>query len=268
MESYTILKKCGRVPVLANIPHSSTFIPEEIRRSFLISDGQLERELLLLTDRFVDELFSEVYEMGGVLVKYNYSRMVVDPERFENDEDEEMAKKGMGAIYTRTSAGRTLRASPDRKEREELLERFYRPYHRAMEQEVEELLGEFGRCLILDCHSFPSVPLPFEPDQDPERPGICLGTDAFHTPAVLGGATAEEYFKNRGLRVALNKPYAGTYVPLRYLGKDSRVFSMMIELNRNLYMDEKTSQKPSSFQSMRKVVGGFVHSTWIPTLVF
>jgi len=64
--------------------------------------------------------------------------MVVDPERFENDKDEEMAKKGMGAIYTKTSDGWNLRMKPGKKEREELLKRFYRPYHQAMEQEVED----------------------------------------------------------------------------------------------------------------------------------
>jgi len=112
----------------------------------------------------VDDLFSGFYEIGGVLVRYNYSRMVVDPERFESDEDEEMGKKGMGAIYTRTSEGRALRMKPEGKERGELLKKFYRPYHQAMEREVETLSGRFERCLVLDCHSFSSVPLPFEPE--------------------------------------------------------------------------------------------------------
>lgn len=82
METYSILKNDVAFPIIANIPHSSTFIPPDIRNSFLISDENLERELLLLTDRYVDELFSSVYEIGGITVRYNMSRMVVDPERF------------------------------------------------------------------------------------------------------------------------------------------------------------------------------------------
>ena len=55
METYSILKNDVTVPIIANIPHSSTFIPPKIRNGFLIGDEELERELLLLTDRYVDE---------------------------------------------------------------------------------------------------------------------------------------------------------------------------------------------------------------------
>jgi len=79
-----------KFPVLANIPHSSLFIPDEIREKFLINDEQLQWELLLLTDRFTDELFSVIAEIGGVTKRYKYSRLVADPERFEDDSREPM----------------------------------------------------------------------------------------------------------------------------------------------------------------------------------
>jgi N-formylglutamate amidohydrolase len=167
METCSILKNDVTVPIIANIPHSSTFIPPEIRNSLLISDEELERELLLLTDRYVDELFSSVHETGGIEVRYNISRMVLDPERFESDEEEVMSKKGMGVIYTKTSDGKDLRPPVSANEREQLLETFYRPYHRAMEQEVDTLIEKFGRCLIIDCHSFSSTPLLSELNQYP-----------------------------------------------------------------------------------------------------
>ena len=83
------------------------------------------------------------------------------------------------------------------------------------------LLNTFGRCLIVDGHSFSPTPLPFESDQDPIRPDICIGTDSFHTPAALVTG-AENYFKRAGFTTALNRPYSGTMVPLKYLGKDER----------------------------------------------
>ena len=113
------------------------------------------------------------------------SRLVVDPERFPDDADEPMASKGMGAVYTRTSDGRPLRASLDATERERLLRAYYFPHHEMLECLVADALAANGRCLIIDAHSFPSSPLPCDLDQSAARPDICIGTDAFHTSEWL-----------------------------------------------------------------------------------
>jgi N-formylglutamate amidohydrolase len=264
MEIYTILKNDVRIPIVANIPHSSTFIPTDIRKSFLISDEEVERELLLLTDRYVDELFSSVHESGGTTVRYNISRIVVDAERFENDKEEVMSKKGMGVIYTKTSNGKDLRGPLLRDDRKKLLETYYHSYHRAIENEVQSLLKKFGKCLIIDCHSFSSIPLGFELDQDPERPDICIGTDKIHTPPSLIDAI-ENYFNNISLRTFRNKPYSGTYLPLKYLAKEERVFSVMIEINRRLYMDESTGEKNNSFIKIKSIAKELITglSAWV-----
>jgi N-formylglutamate amidohydrolase len=66
-----------------------------------------------------------------------------------------MAAKGMGAVYTHTSDGRPLRPSLDAEERQRLLDAYYVPHHRKLEQLVRSALGDCGRCLIIDGHSFP-----------------------------------------------------------------------------------------------------------------
>jgi N-formylglutamate amidohydrolase len=142
--AYSIIKNNVSIPLLAHIPHSSTYIPPDLRSSFLLNDHQLKKELLLLTDWYVDELFTEVHKSGGISVIYNTSRLVVDPERFENDEEEEMFSRGMGVIYTKTSHLSNLRKTPSEKEREKLLDHFYRPYHRGIEEEVQGILDTFG----------------------------------------------------------------------------------------------------------------------------
>lgn len=75
-----------------------------------------------------------------------------------------MSSRGMGAIYTRTAYMQKLREEPSSDEMEKLLSRYFRPYHEALREEVEGMLGLFDRCLIIDCHSFPSKPLPYELD--------------------------------------------------------------------------------------------------------
>ena len=48
-----------------------------------------------------------------------------------------------------------------------------------------EGIGNQRYFLIVDCHSFPQLPLPYELDRNPVRPDICIGTDQFHTPSAL-----------------------------------------------------------------------------------
>jgi N-formylglutamate amidohydrolase len=57
-----------------------------------------------------------------------------------------------------------------------------------------------------------------------------------HTPSWLVAA-AETAFAAIG-SVAVNSPFAGTYVPLAYYGTDPRVLSVMIEIRRDGYMAE------------------------------
>jgi N-formylglutamate amidohydrolase len=62
----------------------------------------------------------------------------------------------------------------------------------------------------------------------------CLGTDDHHTPAWLIEA-AREAFASLG-SVAINRPFRGTYVPLRHYRRDDRVSSLMLELRRDAYL--------------------------------
>ena len=54
-----------------------------------------------------------------------------------------------------------------------------------------------------------------------------------------------------GYSVAVNEPYAGTLVPSDYYRSDSNVQSVMIEVNRALYMDESTGVKLSGFGDVK-----------------
>lgn len=184
-------------------------------------------------------------------IVFPVSRLVVDVERFEDDADEPMAERGMGVIYTATSDFMPLRKSPNLLAREALLDQFYRPHHKRLGELVDqELAAGCDRVLILDCHSFPPTPLPYESVQIPVRPDICIGTDGFHTPAVITQALVT-HFQSKGYVVGLNTPFSGSIVPLTYYQKDPRVSSVMIEINRALYLNTLTGQKSSGFMKVR-----------------
>lgn len=237
--------------LILHIPHSSTLIPEDVRASIVLSDAELAEELLVMTDHFLDDLFR--LPGGASRIIYPVSRLVVDPERFVDDALEVMASLGMGVIYTRTSRGAVLRHPPTPGLRKAWITRFYEPHHRELSAAVAYRLAAHGYCLIVDCHSFASAPLPHELDQDPSRPDICIGTDPVHTPPALT-ELATSLFRAAGLTMAVNRPFSGAIVPSSHQGLTPSVHSIMIEVNRRLYMDERAGERSRQFGEVARLV--------------
>ncbi len=232
-------------PNIIHVPHASTVIPDDVRATFCLTDDELQTELIRMTDWYTDELFAVP---GIACLHYPVSRLVVDPERFVDDDRELMSRVGMGAVYTRTSFGTPLRPELAPVERQALLDRYYWPHHRQFDQRVEQALELFGRCLIIDAHSFSPHPLPHEPDQHPDRPDYCLGTSAYHTRPQLVDA-AESCLRAMRRSVFRDRPFAGTLVPQRYYQTDRRVQSIMIEVSRGLYLQPASSDRSDGFDA-------------------
>ncbi|MEE4276724.1 MAG: N-formylglutamate amidohydrolase [Thermoleophilia bacterium] len=247
-------------PLIAHVPHAATHVPERVRRCIVLDDAELRREIVRLTDWHVERLFSWVPKLGGELFASTLSRVAFDPERFEDDSHEPMTAVGQGVVYTGTTQRGTL-AEITSEERAWRIGHWYRPYHEALEVAVGALLARFGTALILDCHSFATVPLPSEPDQRPGRPDICLGTDELHTPLTLVDALGSS-LAAEGLDVRRDAPFAGTIVPARFYGTEAKVRSVMIEVRRGLYCDEATGEPAARFdevaQALERAVGGAV----------
>jgi N-formylglutamate deformylase len=190
-----------------HILHSSRLVPTDERARLALTDTELNAELLRMTDAFTAELFPpSALEVQRIV--FPVSRLVCDVERFPHDADEPMAARGMGAVYSATSTGSRLRANLSPAERERIMMRWYHPHHTMLTSAVDQILASHGHCLVVDCHSFSAHPLPHEPDQEPQRPDICIGTDSFHTPeglASIVGKAADRV----GLTVAFDKPFAG-----------------------------------------------------------
>ncbi|MEV7521865.1 N-formylglutamate amidohydrolase [Streptomyces sp. NPDC091371] len=235
-ESFQVLPGADASPVILHVPHSSRVIPESVRRGIVLDDGALARELDHITDSHTADIAAAAAAAAPVTpwrFVNGLSRLVIDPERFP-DEREEMLAVGMGAVYTRTTHRERLR--PDGFDPRPLTDRYFHPYAEAMTRAVADRLAAVGRAVIIDVHSYPTRALPYELHGDGPRPPICLGTDPFHTPAGLLGA-AEEAFAGFG-GTGLDTPFAGTYVPLEYYGKDDRVGALMVEIRRDVYMSE------------------------------
>ena len=246
--------------VILHVPHASTVIPADVRADIVLDDATLARELLASTDHHTDTLIAgleSAFEVPGrdggregregrVRAYVNaLSRLVVDPERFLDPEREATEAVGRGAVYTRCADGAVLRdadAAGWPALRAGLIARHFAPYHVGIEQLVADMVAVHGSCTVIDVHSYPREAQRYELDggldRAAHRPQLCVGTDPVHTPAALV-VGVERVAKALGFEVARDTPFSGTFVPSAWQG-DTRVAAVMLEVRRDMYMDEGT----------------------------
>ena len=246
------------VPLILHIPHSQVGIPASLKREFVVRHKKLSAHLAASTDHFTDELFDSNLPNTQALI-FPISRVAVDPERFERDALEPMAKRGLGVLYERGHDGNVIRRLITGARREEILAAWYRLHHDWLTQSVDDALSRAPRALVVDCHTFPDVPFAMDADKEVPRPDVCIGTAGIHTPAWLVRA-ATKWCKSQGWSVRVDAPYSGSMVPLKHNGKDRRVLSIMIEINRARYMELQGTQavRRSSFKKCKRFVAGLV----------
>ena len=203
-----------------HIPHASTYVPLSNHVADLVPV-----EIQKMTDWEADKIF-EVPEI--TTIKCDWSRVFCDVERLLNDE---LRKLGRGFYYTRTDDGKFFR---DDILKSYVLENYYLPYHKGFKEIVEAKVQEFGCCRIVDCHTFPDTPFECDSNKTLPRPDICIGTN--NVPGYML-KWFWDFFVDKGFEVRLNDPYYGSIVPYD-LGVNTEVHSLMIEINRRLYMSE------------------------------
>lgn len=237
--------------LILHIPHSSTIIP--FKEGYCITDEILNQEILKLTDWYTDDLFENETDIS---IKAPFSRIFCDTERFSDDSQEVMSKFGMGVLYEKTDTGEPLRnVTPEL--RKHILDNYYWKHHNLFTESARLQLEQFGCSTIIDCHSFPNKPLTRALDQSSFRPDFNIGTDAFHTPQKLIDASTT-FFKEKGYSLGVNLPYSGAIVPLPYYKKNKKVQSIMLEINRRLYLQEPSNEKSIQYQKTKQVVQEFL----------
>jgi N-formylglutamate deformylase len=237
--------------LILHVPHSSTIIPLMV--GYIVDEKSLENEMLKLTDWYTDDLF---YSNDDEIIKAEFSRVFCDPERFTDDSKEIMAQFGMGVLYEKNDEGEVIRrVTPELKER--VLNDFYWAHHGKFSKAVVNQLNLFGKALIIDCHSYPSHPLKRDLDKKSVRPDFNIGTDSFHTPKHLIDLSVA-YFEKAGYTLGVDWPYKGSIVPLEYYNKNKNVQTIMLEINRALYLNEPSNEKSIRYQEIKEVVQGFL----------
>ena len=219
------------LPFIIHVPHSSTHIPEEFRNQFILSQTELEDEIEMMTDHNTHEMVAWYDQV----VRFDYTRLLVDVERFWDEREEPMSRIGMGAIYQSSHKLQTIRKRRD-DQTLTILKKLFDAHHKSLENSVDQQINRFRRSIIIDLHSYPKEKLPYETSEG-RRPELCIGTDPFHTPENLQAAV-ENLAKSFNLDFCLNTPFSGSLVPIKFYQKDKRVSSIMLEWRRDLYLND------------------------------
>ncbi len=254
-----LLPKRQSAPVVFSSPHSGRDYPPGFVAASKLDPLVLRRS----EDVCVDLLFARAPEFGAPLLKANFPRAFVDPNREPYELDPAMfdgrlpehvntgsprVAAGLGTIARVVARGvdiyrdkLTFTQAADR------IERCYRPYHDALTNLVESTKAQFGHCIVIDCHSMPSAGGP-----SPNAAGDGVGSNAQRgVDFVLGNANgrscepplielAEETLISMGYTVRQNIPYPGGFITDRYGHPKQGLHSLQIEINRALYLDEKS----------------------------
>jgi len=188
--------------IVLHIPHASELFPPGSLDSFGVGEEKVREEARILGDLLTDRLFpADRYPS----VLFPWSRLWVDVERFREDGQEPMADRGMGALYEVGHDLTSLERPLTPEDRERILRGYYDPHHEKLIAVVEREIEKTGSALIVDCHSFPAEPMPYETDRRLDRPEICIGTDEIHTQPAVAEKLCFAFLKE-GFTVALNRP--------------------------------------------------------------
>ncbi|MBL0406742.1 N-formylglutamate amidohydrolase [Microvirga aerilata] len=259
---FTVTEPSGQtIPFVFNAPHAGAIYPA----SFLAASRLDPMALRRSEDAFVDELFAPAIGLGAPLMTARFPRAYLDLNREPYELDSRMfdgrlppfantrsmrVAGGLGTIPRIVADGQEIYRS--RLHVDEALHRIewlYKPYHRTLRQLVRRTAQLFGHAILIDCHSMPSSSVSRE---DGAKADIVLGDRYGTSCASILIELVEAALRGRGYTVVRNKPYAGGFITEHYGEPALGRHALQIEINRALYMDERSMQKKAAFAVLRE----------------
>jgi N-formylglutamate deformylase len=254
------LPESGARPVLVEVPHAGLLLPESVRAELLAPEDAVLRD----ADIYVDKLYQNAPKLGSALLTAKISRYVVDLNRAEDDVDAATVSdhptpagaQPRGVVWRTTTDGRPILARAlTYQALLARLSRYYVPYHAALRQTLTDLRARFGYAILVAGHSMPSLGRSMHADPGSRRadvvPGTCGRTSADARVIDL----VDAHFRAAGLSVRHDDPYRGGFSTGHYGRPRERWHAIQIELNRALYVDERSCViKQSEFEQLQRVL--------------
>lgn len=251
----------GSTPLVLDSPHSGVLYP---------ADFGHDCELAILRqaeDTHVEKLYDFAPALGVAWIEALFPRSYVDVNRNTTELDVTLledewsdavetdpaalmkVRLGKGLIWRMTDDGRPLyKRKLTAAEVRSRLDRCWYPYHAAVAEAIAAAHARHGYSIHLNCHSMPAVASEYAT----AFPGLK------HADFVIGdrdGSTANpelsrrlcELLRGFGYDVWYNHPYKGVELLRRYGDPAKQRHGIQVEVNRKLYMDERTLEPHAGF---------------------
>jgi N-formylglutamate deformylase len=244
-------------------PHSGRDYPWTFLRRTTLNEHSVRSS----EDAFVDQLFDCAPRAGAPFIRAGAPRAYVDLNRSADELDPALIEgvsrqghnprvaSGLGVIPRVVANGQAIYSGKlSMVEARHRIETYWRPYHTALQGQLDQAHLMFGEAILVDCHSMPHEAMDAVARRGVRRPEIVLG-DRFG--AAADGAVVdriEEVFTRAGLVVTRNTPFAGAYITQAY-GRPTRGrHAVQIEIDRALYMNERLIRPNGNFEAFRRLM--------------
>ena len=250
------------IPLIVTIPHSGEKVPPQTPWLKTLP----EEVLMCDVDRYVDFLYEPSLQRLHIpYVKTEWHRYAADLNRIPEDVDASSVlgnttpagTHGRGFHWVITTYKHQLMQEPmSLQAHNELVELIYNPFHDGI-RKLYSALHEKGhkKTFHIDAHSMPSVGTSEHRDPGEQRADIVVSDSK--------GKSCDPRFKDlviaayvtAGFKVGYNWPYFGGRVTEQYGVPARDQHTLQVEMNRALYMDEKTKKlKPDEAKKVQEKV--------------
>ncbi len=240
----------GDGPVILGLPHTGTFLPDDIRAR-LNDRGRV----LADTDWHIHRLYDGLLP-GATTVRATFHRYVIDANRGPEDESLYPGQNTTGLVPVTDFDGEPIwNTPPNAEDVADRLARFHAPYHAALRAEIDRVRARHGVAILYDCHSIRShIPFLF----DGTLPDFNIGTAGGTSCAPAIEAAARDVAAASGRTWVVNGRFKGGWTTRHYGQPANGVHAVQMELAQSTHLTTESPPfdlNPAKAATLRKPLG-------------
>ncbi len=264
------------IPLVLDSPHSGEIYPADFLHA---PPRALVRQA---EDTHVARLWRAAPAQGAALLEASFPRAYIDPNRSLGDIDPALlsdtwpeplapsrkTQQGIGLVWRVARGGTPMYTEKlSSAQVRERIDRYWRPYHLALEAILAARHRVSGAVWHLNCHSMPAFGDALADDPGRERADFVLGDRDGTTCEPAFTMLVAQTARALGYSVAVNDPYKGVEIVRKHGRPEENRHSLQVELKRTLYMDEDSlvpnagyAKLEADLAQLLKVVGDYVRT--------